>query len=296
MITAPAHKKVALVTHAEIPDLTDDDASLIEPLRSLGVDGVPAVWDCPDIIWHQFDLIVVRSPWNYTQNFFKFLQWLEMLKRERLPVANSVDTMTWNSNKRYLAELAQKGHRIIQSRIVENDGPALLQSILQEQDWNDAVFKPVVSAGAYLTHKTSLDTAAADQQFFDQALAHSAVIVQPFEEAICSEGEWSLIFFDGKFSHSVLKVPKLGDFRTQPRLGGEITPAVAPEQLVSDAVTLLRELPDPVLYARVDGVQKDGHLVLMELELIEPALFMFADVRAPQRFAECIRRRLREGK
>jgi len=280
------------VTYSEHPELTDDDAMLVAPLAKHNIESVAVPWDAEGVDWHGFDSIVVRSTWNYTYKFEEFTNWLKQLKQAALPLVNSYETMVWNANKRYLVELQEKGQPIIPSRVIESDSQARLEDIMREEGWNEVVFKPVISASAYHTHKSILEDAADNQTHFDEALAHSAVLVQPFEEAICSEGEWSLIFFNHQFSHAVLKVPKSGDFRTQPRLGGKILPMEAPAKLVQDAERLLSSLPEPVLYARVDGISKDGQLVLMELELIEPALFMFADTKAPEKMADAIREKI----
>ena len=285
-------KKVALVTYSEHPELTDDDAMLVAPLARHNIESVAVPWDAEGVDWHGFDSIVVRSTWNYTYKFEEFTRWLTQMKQASLPLVNSYETMIWNANKRYLVELQEKGQPIIPSRVVESGSQARLEEIMKEEGWNEVVFKPVISASAYHTHKSTLKDAAVNQAHFDEALAHSAVLVQPFEEAICKEGEWSLIFFNHQFSHAVLKVPKSGDFRTQPHLGGKIQPIEAPARLVQDAERLLSSLPEPVLYARVDGVNKEGQLVLMELELIEPALFMFADTKSPEKMADAIHEKI----
>lgn len=172
--------------------------------------------------------------------------------------------------------------------IVEQNQPASLANALRDNNWNDAVFKPVISASAFLTHRTSLATAESDQKTFEEALTHSAVLVQPFAPEVCAEGEWSFIFFDGVYSHSVLKTPKAGEFRTQPSLGGQLATINPPQHLVSEAERIVKALPQLPLYARVDGINSNNQLLIMELELIEPALWIASSPDAPARMATAI--------
>ncbi len=280
-------KNVALVTYSDEPELTTDDALLIEPLESLGIKVHAAPWDVP-CRWEQFDLIVLRSTWGYHKKLNEFTNWIKSLESRGLPVQNPAALMLWNTDKHYLLDLKKQGFNVMPGIIVEQDNPIALADALRQNNWNDAVFKPVISASAFLTHRTSLDKAESDQVMFEEALSHSAVLVQPFAEEVVSEGEWSLIFFDGAYSHSVLKIPKGGEFRTQPSLGGQLAQVVPPKSLINEAEEIVKSLPQQPLYARVDGINSDDHLVVMELELIEPALWIGSSQDAPERMAAAI--------
>ncbi|MDZ4837472.1 MAG: hypothetical protein SGJ27_27110 [Candidatus Melainabacteria bacterium] len=280
-------KNVALVTFSDEPDLTPDDALLIEPLERLGIDVHAVPWDLP-CQWEQFDLIVLRSTWGYHKKLKEFTDWIKSLHDKGFPVQNPEALMLWNTDKHYLLELKTKGFNVMPGIIVEQDAPISLAKALQNNNWNDAVFKPVISASAFLTHRTSIAKAESDQAAFEDALAHSAVLVQPFAEEVCAEGEWSLIFFDGVYSHAVLKIPAAGEFRTQPSLGGQLAQVTPSEFLVTEAQQIVDSLPQQPLYARVDGINSQGHLLIMELELIEPALWISSSPGAPERMATAI--------
>jgi hypothetical protein len=134
-----------------------------------------------------------------------------------------------------------------------------------------------VSASAFRTF-------VADESF----IAEFEALVQPFVEEVTRKGEWSLIFAAGEFSHAVLKRAKDGDFRVQYEFGGSAVSANPPQALIDDAQAILATIEEPWLYARVDGVERDGRLLLMELEMTEPSLFLARDERAPQRFARAL--------
>lgn len=280
-------KNVALVTYSEIPELTADDAHLVEPLARLDIAAHAVPWDLP-CDWEQFDLIVLRSTWGYHQTLSEFTNWIKTLDSKGLPLQNPAELMLWNTDKHYLMELKSQGFNVMPGIIVEQNESKTLADALRDNGWDDAVFKPVISASAFLTHKTSLSNAELDQKAFEEALSHSAVLVQPFAPEVCSEGEWSLIFFDGVYSHSVLKTPKAGEFRTQPSLGGQLATIKPPQHLITEAERIVKSLPQQPLYARVDGINSNDTLLIMELELIEPALWIASSSDAPTRMATAI--------
>jgi glutathione synthase/RimK-type ligase-like ATP-grasp enzyme len=153
----------------------------------------------------------------------------------------------------------------------------------------------VVSASAWQTFPVTLDSATTDQARFETLLAQGPLLVQAFLPEIETLGEHSLIFFDGEFSHAVLKKPADGDFRVQNEYGGSQTPVPAANWMLEQAAEALAMAPDQCLYARVDVVAKDRRLIIMELELIEPLLFLALDAGAPARFARAIARRVTES-
>jgi glutathione synthase/RimK-type ligase-like ATP-grasp enzyme len=156
--------------------------------------------------------------------------------------------------------------------------------------WTDLVVQPAISATAWRLHRLgSAETTWPAE--LAAAIASDAFLVQPFVSEI-ADGEWSLIFFDARFSHAVLKRPRAGDFRVQEEYGGRAEPAAPPPQLVAEARAILDRLPERPLYARVDGVATHMGFVLLELELLEPALFLASHREAAVRFADAIEARL----
>jgi glutathione synthase/RimK-type ligase-like ATP-grasp enzyme len=175
--------------------------------------------------------------------------------------------------------------------VAKNDKPDIA-ALAEARGWNDIVVKPTIAGGAYRTYRfrlAELDRHAAD---IAVTLQDRGVLVQPFLPEIQSGGELSLLFFDGVFSHAVCKRPKAGDYRVQFQYGGTNENVQVSEQLIAQAQSCLAHAPGPTVYARVDGVVKDGSFLLMELEIFEPLMFLSRHPEAPARFARAIEKRL----
>lgn len=280
--------RIAFVTHRGRPDLADDDRLAAVEISRRGARVEAAVWDDPQVDWSVFDRIVLRSCWDYHLRLPEFLGWLGGLERAGAPVWNPPAVVRGNADKGYLVELASAGVPVVPTVRVERGAAADLASILDERGWTDAVVKPAVSASAFLTRRVRRGEAVEAQADFDHLLTLSAALVQPFLPEIRSRGEWSLLFFAGEHSHAVLKRPGAGDFRVQTELGGSTLAQKPSPALVAQARQVLEHIPGPWLYARVDGVEVDGTFLLMELELIEPSLFLACDPQAPARFASAV--------
>jgi hypothetical protein len=170
-----------------------------------------------------------------------------------------------------------------------------LASILHEREWSQVVVKPSVSASAHQTWRIAASDTASGEERFQSMVANGEVLVQPFLDAIQNEGEWSLLFYGGAYSHSVLKRPKQNDFRVQKEHGGTAEVSEPLAEVIRSARGALEAAEvgrAASLYARVDGCVVDGRFVLMELELIEPDLFLRSHAEAPARLASALLRRL----
>ena len=280
-------KRIALATAAKLPTLNDDDRLLIPALAELGVAAVPAVWDAPDVCWDEYrgGAVLVRSCWDYHHRLEEFLAWVTRLERARVPLWNPPAVLRWNSHKSYLRDLAARGVPIVPTRWLARGRQVGLARLLRDEGWSDAVVKPAVSASATDTWRTSAVAAGADQSRLEDLLRVRDVMVQPFIAEVRDPGEWSIIFFGGRFSHAVLKQPAEGDYRVQWEFGGAAVIKAPPSRLLADAQAVMVAVPGNPLYARVDGVERDGRLMLMELELIEPHLFLGWDADATGRLA-----------
>lgn len=283
--------RVALVTCGSIPELNDDDRPLLTELWSLGIEAEPAIWDDPAVAWESYDAAVIRSAWDYHLTPAAFLAWLARLEALGLPVWNPAAVVRANLDKSYLKELAAAGVRVAPTEWVEKGSRADLDELLAARGWDDAVVKPSVSAGAFRTSRVRRGREGG-QAALDEALAHADAMIQPFLPEIESEGEWSFIFLGGEFSHAVLKSPRAGDFRVQKEHGGRAERREPPPGLLIQARDAAVSGPRPWLYARVDGVRRGGELLVVELELIEPFLFLSYAPGAAKRFAEAIKARL----
>lgn len=281
------------MTASTVPDMTADDALAASVLRRRGAEVCAVPWDDPGVAWGRFDAIVLRSCWNYHRAPAAFAAWLDRLDADGTPVWNRPDLVRWNMDKRYLRDLEARGVSIPPTAWVDRGTVARLADVLADTGFRDAVVKPTVSATAWRTWRTGPGAAARQQEAFEELLAASGALVQAFVPEIALAGEWSLVFFDGEFSHAVLKRAAAGDFRVQSDFGGTAVAGAADPALVAQAAHALACAGPPPLYARIDGVDVNGRFVLIELELIEPVLFLDAAPEAAVRFAAAIDARVR---
>ncbi|MEM7763908.1 MAG: hypothetical protein AAF290_07475 [Pseudomonadota bacterium] len=239
-----------------------------------------------DADWSQFDAVIVRSTWDYQRDagaFFAALSAIDAKTR----LANSLPTLRWNMDKHYLQQLADNGVATVPTRFGHGLTTAALAE-LRAGDTREWVIKPTISAGAERTFRISVD--ASEDRLADITAAHAASdwMWQPFLEQIVAEGEFSLFYFNGHFSHAIVKKPKTGDFRVQEEFGGDIR-AFAPEPSMLDCGrSVLAALSETPLYARVDIVRDADRWLLIELELIEPSLYLRTDPVAGERFADAV--------
>lgn len=196
--------------------------------------------------------------------------------------------VAWNLDKHYLKELSEEGLPVPPTLWLEQTCQADLEAILEEQGWSKAVVKPTVSATAYQTWITTPEQARLDQARFKEMLKRASVMVQQFVPEVQTHGEWSFIFFGGDYSHAVLKRARQGEFRVQDEYGGYLDSASPSDALIEEASKVVDLIEHELLFARVDGIERDNKLYLMELELIEPFLFLAHDPLAVERFGEAI--------
>ena len=278
--------KVALVTAKDYPGLTKDDRLLLPELERLGLEGVPVVWDEPGVKWSLYSAAVLRSTWDYYRRPQEFLEWLpEAARQTRL--WNPVRTVQWNMRKTYLRDLGDRGLPVIPT--VYLAGPSGLPSLLARQGWDRAVVKPSVSAGAHKTFLLSAQDTDRIASLVPELAGAGELMVQPYLDEVERGGERSLVFLEGRFSHAFLRAPKLG-LSGQLREGAPCDPTEKELFIGQSAVSAA---PDPPLYARVDLVGDEaGTPRIMELELIEPALWLQNHPEAASQFARAIRARI----
>ena len=276
--------RVAFVTFRGRSDLNRSDATVVPLLVKLGITVEAKIWDDGAVDWTLYDAVILRSCWNYHVHSRKFWKWLEMLDKSKVRVWNKPVIVRWNINKLYLSELECMGIRIVPSVFFVK---ANLDGIRRAKQWNTLVIKPVVGATAYGIKKFSSKLMFLWVPYLWYLLFRGSVIVQKYEESV-KDGEYSLIFFDKKYSHAVQKVPKVGDFRSQEDFGGKDNSIVVSKNIIEQAKHILDFIDEPLLYARVDGLVENGQFILMELELTEPYLFLESDPSAPKRFADVI--------
>jgi glutathione synthase/RimK-type ligase-like ATP-grasp enzyme len=290
-------KRVALATCRELPHLDGDEAPLVRALEARHIPFVIAAWDGPDAPFLESALTVIRSTWDYTARVDEFVAWAARIE-EKGRIFNKASVVRWNTHKRYLGLLEREGHAIVPTELVERGTRFDLDAALRARGWTKGcVVKPAVSAGSKDTVRVaSLDDEAglaAARALLARHLPARDMMVQPFVPTI-ADGELSLVYIDGALSHAVNKTPRGDDFRSQPEFGSvveKVEPTAGEREAADD---ILRTVGGGLLYARVDFVRApDGKRPwLMELELVEPSLYLSWDDAAAGRLADAIGRRL----
>ncbi len=279
--------RIALVTCAGLADLEDDDRLVIGPLAGLGIEALPAVWDDPAVDWAGFDLAVLRSPWDYVGRRDEFLDWAARVPR----LANPAPLVAWNTDKRYLGELADAGVPVVPTTWLYPGGPPW-----QPPTTGEYVLKPAIGAGSLDTGRYQL----ADPGQRQLASAHAdrlrragrTVMLQPYLSAVDEHGETALVYFAGRYSHAIRKGAMLDGPDTgepglyKPERIDPREPSAAQRELAGRVLALLPQVP---LYARVDLIPGPaGAPLLVELELAEPSLFLGYHPAAPGAFAAAL--------
>lgn len=241
-------------------------------------------WTAP--LSHGDGIVLPLLAWGYQSRGADWSAALDTWEAAGIPMANPVPLMRWNTDKRYLFDLEAKGVPVIPTAFA----PALSDVDMAEaraRFGDTVIVKPPVSGGADGTYRLAPgDPIPAD-------VAGRPMLIQPMMAAIATEGEYSLFYFGGAFSHAILKVPSAGDFRVQEQFGGREITVEASAEARAVAEQSLRAAPCEALYARIDMVRgAGGGLQLMELELIEPALFLSHAADRGQLFAEALSARL----
>jgi glutathione synthase/RimK-type ligase-like ATP-grasp enzyme len=241
------------------------------------------VWNDPSVNWANYDCLIFRTIWDYFEYPNEFAAWLDTLDALKIKTLNPLSIIKRNQHKFYLRDLEQQGIDIIPTVFIpKNTGLNL--SCLAANNWERAVIKPAVSAGAYLTKSFSQSAIAEIEAEYHLIAQERDMLVQPFMPEIQEMGEISLVFFQGKFSHSVLKKPVSDDFRVQSQFGGQYQAYFPNDSMIATAENIIKTFGGELLYARVDGILKNNSFLLMELELIEPDLYFNYAPHAKKRY------------
>ena len=283
---------VAVISSAGLRDLNEDDRILVRALRERGVVAEAMAWR-GDVDWSQVRLCVLRSCWDYSEHLDEFLQWIDNTAL-KCRVMNAPDVMRWNVDKHYLAQLDAQGIPVVPTIYAGVGDRTPLAAIMDDAGWERVVVKPVVSAAARDTYQVDRDAVDKIEGEFDRLVSTCDMMVQPYLDRVETEGELSLMYIEGVYTHTVLKLPKPGDFRSQDDHGGSVERLDPGEQAIALGGRIVgaacRRAP---AYARVDLVlDAEGHHRLIELELIEPELFLRYEPVSVDRLITAIERAL----
>jgi len=287
-------KKVAYLTMADAGDFVTDYHLSIEPMRALGWQVETVAWREP-IDWDVFDAVYICSPCDYPEHVAQFLQVIGDIDASTAWLVNDSTLVHWTLEKTYLRDVERRGVDIVPSAWYDGFESADMARFFADHDTDKLVIKPTVGANAMDTFVLAKPVADSLVQTLAETFEGRSFFVQPFIENIRTEGEYSLFFFDGGYSHAILKTPSAGDFRVQEEHGADIAAVSPPESLLQTATELFSSIEPLPVYGRGDWVRgDDGRYLLMELELIEPSLYLRTDSGAATRFALAFDQRFEE--
>jgi len=281
-------KKCAFLTLDERADFVIDDEHAIGPLADLGWQVSTLSWRQTEIPWGDFDAVIIRSTWDYWNDVPAFLDVLAKIDRET-HLANPLDVVHWNLAKTYMLDLEGKGVGIVPTIWPDAVHVASFPAFRDLLESDELVIKPVVGANGEDAFRISCPDSKDRLTRISRCFRERKAMVQRFMSRILTEGEYSLFFFNGEFSHAILKVPAASEFRSQEERGADIRAVVPEEKLLLRAQQALSVISSSTLYARIDLVRDDeADFLIMELELIEPSMYLRTDPDAPMRFARAI--------
>lgn len=282
-------RRCAFLTMADTRGWTIDADLGIPPLEALGWDIDVLSWRSPDANWDEYDAVYVGTPWDYPEDPERFMSVLNSIEESNATLVNDLSLLQWSMNKTYLRDLEAGGVPIVPSIWHDAMRVEELECSFDEFAVDRIIVKPVISTNAADTYLLTRHQLDGQQSHLQNVFRNRPFVVQPFMQNILREGEFSLFYFNREFSHAIQKVPQAKDFRVQEEYGATIAPVVPTTELraAGDVVLALVE-PMPV-YARVDFVRGEDNVYLtMELELVEPSLYLRTNSEAPRRFAKAI--------
>ncbi|MDZ4772135.1 MAG: hypothetical protein SGI72_03275 [Planctomycetota bacterium] len=283
--------QVRIATASVLTEPDDDEVPLLEALTQHGIAARMAAWDDPRENWDERVPTVIRSTWGYYRDIDAFQAWLRRVD-SAAPLWNPLGIVRGNLHKSYLHELELAGHAVVPTEFFARGAKAKLVDIAAKRGWSDLVVKPTVSGGSFGTLRVSMRDPAAGEAHLARLLAERDVMVQRYVESVDDYGERALVWIDGVFTHAVRKSPR---FIGQDEHVSEALP-IAPDELALGAA-VLRPFERDLLFARVDVARNErGTPMIMELELVEPSLFLLQFPPALARLADGIAARVRSAR
>lgn len=288
-------KKVVFLTMDNLENFECYDDLLIAPFNKVGWEVNKVSWRKKNVDWNNYDTVIVRSTWDYQSDYEKFLQVLNTIDKSTAVLFNDLETLKWNLNKAYLRDLEQSRVNIVPTIWEKNFNTRQPKNYFEYFQTDEIIIKPNVSANADNTFLLNQNEFENFVPVLSTTFNKLEFMIQPFIKNITTEGEYSLFYFNGKYSHTILKTPKKNDFRVQEEHGGIIKAVNTDQQKQKIAENIIGKLPSVPLYARIDLVRTEkDDFALMELELIEPSLYFQLDKESPERFVKAFAERMSE--
>lgn len=269
-------------------NILEDDQLLQKELDLLGISSIRLDWARKDIDWSQYKCAIFRTTWDYFDRFDEFSQWLDAIKAQT-KLCNPYSIIKWNMDKHYLKDLDSRGIPVVPSHFVEKGNSINIEEELSKSGRDELVIKPCVSGAARHTYRVNKSNFSTVETIINELLRKESFVCQPFFESVLTQGEDTLMLFGGEYSHAIRKLAKPGDFRVQDDHGGTVhhhQPDADQIKFAKRAMAVCDPLPS---YGRVDMVRDNqGNLAVMELELIEPELWLRKHPPSAKLFAKAI--------
>lgn len=271
-----------------VQNILTEDRLIMDALMSRGMRVERKEWTDQGFDWSKTRSVVFRTTWDYFDKIELFKRWLNYVDSKCLCI-NDIDTISWNIDKHYLADLDSEGISVIPTHFTRENTKASLQKIMKDRGWNDVVIKPAVGGAGRLTHRVLGAQIDEFEALFAEWTEMESFMVQPFQRSVPQKGEWSLMYFGDTFSHAVLKKAKDGDFRVQDDFGGTVEAYQPSKKEIRFGRQAVKASGKDPVYARVDIIEDNkGKLAVSELELVEPELWMRFNRDSADLFADQI--------
>ncbi|MBN2615740.1 MAG: hypothetical protein JXR71_08615 [Bacteroidales bacterium] len=287
---------IAILTTREMPEMMPYDQEVIRRLRDLNIVCEVVFWEdvltLPVESLRNYNMIVFRTVWNYYKNAEHFSQFLNILEAAGIPTANPLEIIRWNMEKSYLKKLMQEGYDVIPT-VFSDHNPEQAFREARSNNWKKMVLKPMISGGSYHTFVLDAEDEPLFKEYIREYYHNRPFMLQEFIPGI-ADGEISTLTFGNGYTYSVTKVPQAGDYRVQFQYGGQYRAHETPAELLKIAERLFDRHGRNTLYQRLDGVWHNGKFLIMEVELLEPDLYLNLSEEALQAFTESIVLQIRE--
>jgi len=263
-----------------------EDGLLKKSLEDRGLKVERVNWDHPQFDWSSARYLIFRTTWDYFYRFAEFSEWFDQVS-SLTEMINPYEIIRWNLDKHYLLDLRKNGIAIPPTLFIEPGDVRSLSEICLSTEWKDMILKPAISGGAWHTYRLNAGNLADHESIFKKLIATESMLLQEFQISVMETGEMAFMVFGGKYSHSIRKKAKKGDFRVQDDFGGTVHDYLASSAEIEFAENVVSVCKPSPVYARVDVIRNnEGDPCLTELELIEPELWFRRYPKAAERFAD----------
>jgi glutathione synthase/RimK-type ligase-like ATP-grasp enzyme len=285
--------RIAIATCSQLPTLDPDDRLLVQALEGLGARVTPVIWNGGTTVREVYDVCIVRSTWDYHKDPEGFLHWVSETST-KTSLLNPPELLRWNAHKCYLNELEGAGVPVVPTYWLLRGQKTDLSELLNWLGWSNAVIKPAHGASGDGIQRVHPENREVAQEHLTSLIAREDVLVQPYLSTVSTHYERALVFVAGEFSHAVSKMPFMhsgSDLAKRatlpPGASGEV-PVKATEQEISVAARALEVSPQGHVFARVDVVHDGVTPRVLEVEMIEPTLYFYAEPSAAEKLARAI--------